>query len=109
MQVENTAGVCAEEPRRITVTDEFGNCLGRWAGQGDQRLGMAPFRADQGSTPGVLVAEVLCERQYDGDAAWYGSRCQGQPRTGAAGKPRGVTGPRGQYLVQFHLVWSGFH
>jgi hypothetical protein len=85
-QVQITVGVSSEEARRLTVVDEFGNCHGCWAGAGEQLLGATHFRAEQGSTPGVVVMEVLCERQHKGDPAWYGSRCtvnhhRGGPQT----------------------------
>jgi hypothetical protein len=86
-KVQISACVRSEEPRRITVMDEFGNCLGCWAGEGDQEIGTSPLWAEQGSTPGVLVVEVTCERQYEGDPAWYGSRCTVSHRRGGPGTP----------------------
>src|SRR5262249_61612233 len=82
-------GIRWEEARRVTVTDGFGTCLGCWAGAGEQRLGETEFCADQGTTPGVLVVEVLWERQYGGDPAWYGSRCTVSHRRGSRGAPGG--------------------
>jgi hypothetical protein len=102
--VRLTASIRAEEPRRITVTDGFGSCLGCWAGAGEQRLGETAFRADQGTTPGVLVVEVLWERQYEGDPAWYGSQCRVSHRRGGPGVPEELTVAGDDCWVTFR--WS---
>ena len=90
-QVQIAAWVRADSPRRITVTDEFGNCLGSWAGVGERQIGALAFRVEQGSTPGVLVVNVMCERQYDGDPNWYGSRCTVSHKRGKPGTPEEMT------------------
>jgi hypothetical protein len=102
--VQLTAGVRSEEARRVTVTDGFGTCLGCWAGAGDQRLGETEFCADQGTTPGVLVVEVLWERQYGGDPTWYGSRCTVSHRRGGRGAPEELTVAGDDCWVTFR--WS---
>jgi hypothetical protein len=100
-QVQITACVRAEVPQRITLTDEFGNCLGSWAGVGDRQIGARPFRATQGSTPGVLVVHVLCERQFDGDPNWYGIRC-------TVSHKRGAPGTSEEMIVSAEDCWVSF-
>ncbi len=73
--VDIFAHVGAEEPRRITITDEFGHRVARWVSEKTIDMEPTAYFAEHGSTPGVVVLEVLYERQFDGDPDWYGMRC----------------------------------
>jgi hypothetical protein len=103
-KVAITAAARSEEPRRITIRDEFGNCVGSWVGEKAWQVEPAPYFAEQGSTPGVVVIEVLTERQFEGDPAWYGMRCTVRHQRGGAGTPEELTVAGEDCSVKFS--WS---
>jgi hypothetical protein len=103
-KVAITAAARSQEPRRITIRDEFGNCLGSWVGERDWQVEPHPYFAEQGSTPGVVVLEVLTERQYEGDPAWYGMRCTVSHQRGGPGSPEELTVAGEDCSVKFS--WS---
>jgi hypothetical protein len=103
-KVDITGNVRSEEPRRITITDEFGNRVGAWGGENTWDIEPTPYFAEQGSTPGVVVLEVLCERQYDGDPTWYGMRCMVSHQRGGSRNPEELTVAAEDCKVNFR--WS---
>jgi hypothetical protein len=103
-QVDITAQVAAPEPRRITITDEFGNRVAGWESEKTLDIAPTPFFAEHGSTPGVVVLEVLYERRYDGDPDWYGMRCQVRHRRGDPGASEELTVAAEDAWVKFR--WS---
>jgi len=102
--LEITGKVCSEEARRIAIRDEFGNSVGSWVGENAWDIEPTAYFAEQGSTPGVVVLEVLCERQYDGDPTWYGMRCAVRHRRGGPGTPEELTVATEDCWVKFR--WS---
>jgi hypothetical protein len=102
--VDITAHVGTAEPRRITITDEFGKRLAGWVSE--KALDSDPTRyfAEHGSTPGAVAVDVLYERQYDGDPDWYGMRCKVRHQRGAPGTPEELTVGADDIWVKFR--WS---
>jgi hypothetical protein len=84
-QVNISAHVGAQEPRRITITDEFGLRVAGWVSDKAIDIAPTPYFAEHGSTPGVVVLEVLYERQFEGDPDWYGMRCKVHHQRGGPG------------------------
>jgi len=103
-KVDITASVRSQEPRRITITDEFGNRVGAWAGESAWDIEPTPYFAEHGSTPGVVVLEVLYERQQEEDPNWSGMRCTVRHRRGGPGTPEELTVAAEDSWVKFR--WS---
>jgi hypothetical protein len=103
-RVDITVSARSEEPRRITITDEFGNRVGAWVGENAWDIEPIPYFAHQGSTPGVVVLEVLYERQFEDDPTWYGMRCTVSHQRGGPGTPEELTVAVEDCAVKFR--WS---